>query len=293
MVIKIPKDIKSELKGYDYIITWINEYKDVRDCEITFDFVNVTFIEANLCALIGAIFEILESNNNRINVINIHPQVERILRKNEFLVNFGYEKINDDYGTSLTYKKFTPTDDIGFNNYIQNELLLKKGFPSLSHKLRKEILRNIFEIYENARTHGDCDYIHTCGQFFPKRIDKPLHFTIVDKGINIKQNVSNYHGYEYDASEAIEWAMVKGHTTKRGNTSGGLGLSVIFEFIKLNEGKIQVISSDGFYEYKNGASVTHKLNSPFEGTIVNIKFNLTDQNHYLLTSEVDDFENIF
>lgn len=120
-----------------------------------------------------------------------------------------------------------------------------------------------------------------------------MHFTIVDKGVNIKQNVSNYLSQDIEASDAIEWAMVKGNTTKTGETSGGLGLAVIFNFIKLNRGKIQIISSDGFYEFKNGSVVKKQLNSIFEGTIVNIKFNLNDVNHYVLKEEVGSFENIF
>ncbi|HNS41892.1 MAG TPA: hypothetical protein PKN22_03975 [Taishania sp.] len=293
MIITIPNDIKSEFVGYDFFITWINEHQNVRNSEITFDFEKVTFLEANLCALIGAIFEILESNNNKISLKNINTAIETILRKNAFLVPFGYERIDDNYDTSLTYMKFTPNDDSGFYNYIQNELLSKQQFPSHSEKLGKEITRNIFEIYENARTHGRCDYIHTCGQFFPRKVDKPLHFTIVDKGVNIKQNVSDYLNKEIGGADAIEWAMIKGNTTKTGETSGGLGLSVIFDFIKLNRGKIQIISSDGFYEFKNGNVVKAKLNSIFEGTIVNIKFNLNDSNHYMLIQEVEDFDNIF
>lgn len=293
MTITIPNDIKSEFEGYDFIITWINKYKDVSDTEITFDFRKVTFLEANLCALIGTIFEILESKNNKISLLNINSAIETILRKNAFLLPFGFERIDDHYDTSLTYMKFTPKDDSGFYDYIQNELLSKPQFPSHSEKLGKEITRNIFEIYENARTHGKCDYIHTCGQFFPRKNDKPLHFTIVDKGVNIKENVSNYLNKDVSAPDAIEWAMVKGNTTKTGVTSGGLGLSVIFEFIKLNKGKIQIISSDGFYEFKNGNIVKNKLNSTFEGTIVNFKFNLNDSNHYVLKQEVGDFENIF
>lgn len=293
MIITIPNDIVSEFEGYDFIVTWINNYKDVIDSEITFDFQKVTFLEANLCALIGTIFELLESKNNKISLLNINTAIETILRKNAFLLPFGYERIDDHYDTSLTYMKFTPKDDSGFYDYIQNELLSKPQFPSHSEKLGKEITRNIFEIYENARTHGKCDYIHTCGQFFPRKVDKPLHFTIVDKGVNIKQNVSSYLNKDIDSADAIEWAMIKGNTTKTGVTSGGLGLSVIFEFIKLNRGKIQIISSDGFYEFKNGNVAKKKLNSIFDGTIVNIKFKLNDSNHYILKQEIEDFENIF
>lgn len=292
--IAIPNDIRSEYEGYDFLIGLLNRYKNVLSEEIYIDFSNVFFLDANLCALIGTIFEVLEANGNRINVSNINPKVQTILRKNEFLLRFGYEKIEDHYNTALTYRKFTPRDDISFSAYIQNQLLAKEGFPSHSKKLGREITRNIFEIYENARTHGQCDYIHTCGQFFPRNPDRPLMFTIVDKGVNIKQNVSRYLKKDIAAEEAIEWAMVKGNTTKTGVTSGGLGLAVIFEFIKLNRGKIQVVSSDGFYEFKNDNVIKNKLNSVFDGTVVNIKFNLNDANHYMLQEEVDDdFENIF
>lgn len=293
MIIQIPNDIKSEFEGYDYIITLIDKYKNVNNSVITFDFFRVTFFEANLCALIGTIFEMLESKNNIIKLQNIQPRVETILRKNEFLLPFGFQKIEDKYDTALKYRKFTPNDDVGFNKYIQEELLNKPQFPSHSEKLGKEITRNIFEIYENARTHGKCDYIHSCGQFYPKKLDKPLHFTIVDKGVNIKQNVSAFKNQDVNSADAIEWAMLKGNTTKTGDTSGGLGLAIIFEFIKLNRGKIQVISSDGFYEYKNGNITKHKLSSIFEGTIVNLKFNLNDPNHYSLSNEDNLFENIF
>lgn len=289
----IPNDIRSEFKGYNYIINWLNQHKHIKNKEIVFDFSKVTFLEANLSALIGTIFEILESNGNQIKIIKLREQVEIILRKNEFLLPFGFDKMFDYFGTTLIYKKFTPKDDKGFYQYIQNQLLNKPKFPSHSEKLGKEITRNIFEIYENARTHGKCDFIHTCGQFFPNRDGKPLYFTVVDKGHNIKQNVSKYLNKDIDATEAIVWAMVKGNTTKTGDTSGGLGLAVIFQFIEFNMGKIQVISSDGFYEFNRGKVVTNKLNSKFDGTIVNIKFNLDDDNYYKLVNEEDNFENIF
>ena len=292
MIITIPNDIKSEFDGYNYIITWINKYKNVNNTTITFDFVRVTFLEANLCALIGTIFEIITCNNNKILVINIQRQVETILRKNEFLLPFGFDKITDIYDTVLCYKKFTPKDDIGFNKYIVNELLSKSQFPSHSVKLGKEITKNIFEIYENARTHGKCDFIHTCGQFYPKKPNQPLFFTIVDKGINIKENVSVHLKEDISAIDAILWAMKKGNTTKNGDTSGGLGLDVIFQFIKLNRGKIQIISADGFYEYKNDVTDVRTLNAVFDGTIINLKFNLNDKNHYILKEE-EEFENIF
>ena len=97
---------------------------------------------------------------------------------------------------------------------------------------------------------------------------------------------------EIEGSDAIEWAMVKGNTTKL-NTSGGLGLAVIFEFIKLNRGKIQIVSADGYFEYRNDLVTKLKLNSYFNGTIVTIIFNLNDKNYYSLINEKTDLKNLF
>jgi hypothetical protein len=292
VLLTFPNDIKSDFNGYDYFISIINIVEDIEDSEVIFDFNNVSFFEANLAALLGTCLEMLMFKRNTFKIINLNRNVETILRKNNFLVELGYGTIIDNYSTSLKYMKFDPNDDEGFNDYIKQQLLSKTDFPAISPQLYKEILRNIFEIYENARTHGKCDFIHTCGQFFPRKPNKPLHFTLVDKGVNIKQNVSDFLKRDISASDAIEWAMIKGNTTKT-DTSGGLGLAVIFEFIKLNRGKIQIVSADGFYEFRNDIITKNNLNSYFDGTIVTIIFNFNDSNYYSLVSEKKDLKNFF
>lgn len=291
--IKIPQNLKSDFPGYNQIVTSISKMKNLKGSEITIDFELVSFLEANLSAVLGVAFEILESNGNKIKFINLQPQVQRILSKNKFLDPYGYETTIDYHQTTLPYQKFIPNNDKGFNDYITNQLLKQSNFPSHSKELGKEILRNIFEIFENARTHGNCEYIHTCGQFFPRKENKPLHFTIVDKGVNIQDNVNKFLQKELIAGEAIKWAMKKGNTTKTGDTSGGLGLNVIFEFIKLNNGKIQIVSADGLYEFIKGKENISKLDSPFNGTIVYICFNLNDTSYYSLKSEEKNNDIIF
>lgn len=291
--IKISGNLTSDYSGYNQIVRFINVMSAMSNTHISIDFQYVFFLEANLCAILGVAFEIVESNKNEIHLINLNPKVETIMRKNEFLTRLGYSPMIDEFKTTLPYRKFVPSNDEGFNEYISTNLLSQANFPSHSEKLGKEILRNIFEIFENARTHGDCDYIHTCGQFFPGKDLKPLHFTIVDKGINIQKNVNSFLGEELSAADAIVWAMQKGNTTKTGDTSGGLGLNVIFEFIKLNKGKVHIVSSDGFYEFSDGKINVSKLSSPFNGTIVNIRFNLNDTNFYSLMSEKQNNDIIF
>ena len=288
IVIDIP-DIKSNFDGYNYLCSLYHQLKNCKDKYITFNFSKANFIEANLCALIGTIFEMLEENNNIVSLENINHKIANILRKNSFLIKYGYPTLNDRFDTSLKYERLNPQEETKFIGYIKDELFSKTDFPSLSNRLRSEITKNIFELYENARTHGKCNFIHICSQFFPKAPKKPLHFTIVDKGITIKENVCNFLAESLSGSETIQWAMVRGNSTKK--EVGGLGLGIIFDFIKLNNGKIHIVSADGYYEFSNGQETTKTLSNPFEGTLVNLTFDLTDKHHYYL--EEESLDNIF
>ncbi len=285
MVIYFENNIISDWIGYQKLINLVNDAGKIKDNEIIFDFKGVRFFEANLCAVLGTIIEILENQNKKISFKNFNTVVETILRKNEFLLDYGYHKIIDNYDTAVKYRKFIPTDDDGFNKYIKSELLSKKDFPLHSEKLGKKIMQNIFELYENARTHGKCNFIHTCGQYFPKSPEKQFNITIVDRGINIKENVNKFLKEDLSSCDAIAWAMKKGNTTKSENIPGGLGLDIIFEFIKLNNGKIQIISSNGFWEFKRGVEETKILENSFQGTIANLRFNLNDKSYYSLADE--------
>ena len=82
------------------------------------------------------------------------------------------------------------------------------------------------------------------------RQKKRLDFTIVDLGRTIKSNVKEYVNKEVSGKDALKWAVTEGNTTKHGEIPGGLGLSMIREFLKKNDGKIQIVSEDGYWEQK-------------------------------------------
>lgn len=297
MEITFTDDIRTDFDGYQCLLRVLEEGLNSSDDTIIFDFRNVRFLEANLCAVIAAIIEILEQHGKTVTLCKFQNQVETILRKNEFLLPYNYGTIVDRYQTAIPYRKFDPSnqiDDNNFEEYIRTELLSKNDFPSISDLLGKHITLRIFELYENARTHGHCSYIHACGQYFPQKLEKPLNITIVDRGKNFQENVSEYVGKSIDALFAIEWAMQKGNTTKTGNISGGLGLDLIFQFVQHNKGKIQVISSNGFWEWHRGSIKKLFLPHSFNGTIANLRFNLNDTSYYSLAEEqATDFDNLF
>jgi hypothetical protein len=286
MKIDIKPKVTSEFEGYEYLIQIYRLAEASNDLIIELSFNYCTWFEANLAAVLGAIVELLNESGKRVYIYHVNPRVALVMRKNGFLCGFGYEPAYDQHGTILRYQQFTPKDDDDFSNYIKTELLTKPDFPKHSKALGKKISESIFELYENARTHGRCKKIHTCGQYYPQKRIPRLDVTIVDMGITIKKNVSTFLKKNCNGSEAIEWALAYGNTTKTGKISGGLGLDIMFEFIKHNNGKVQIISSDGYWEFRRGETLKTNFSKTFPGTIVNIEFSLADNNSYSLSEEI-------
>lgn len=286
MELIVQQKVMSDFDGYNSLINLNYDISQNLDNEIILDFKNNTWFEANLFAILGAFRSLAEEQKKRVSIINLNTTLQSVIRRNKFLKGSGGVRAPVSKGTIVTYKKFTSYEDIEFMDYILNELLSKPAFPKHSKLLGKKINESIFEIFENARTHGHCKHIHTCGQYYPNKTIKRLDMTIVDMGNTIKANVNDFTHKNFSGSEAIEWALIDGNTTKTGDIPGGLGLNIIFEFIQLNKGKIQIVSSDGYWEYSKGETENKLFDHPFPGTIVNIEFNLDDKDYYQLIEEV-------
>lgn len=286
MNIRFPRDFKSNFQGYKNFITLLHLLNESEDNSSTISFENTQVFEANLVAILGAIVDLSLDQDKKVEYVKIPTILKNVLELNTFLPPSESTSSLTRLGTIITFMKFTTYKDIEFIDYVRNEMLSKPNFPKHSKMLGKKINESIFELFENARTHGHCRNIYTCGQIIEEAGSSRLDFTIVDMGKTIKGNVNQYLGQDLSGADAIEWAIQSGHTTKTGEVSGGLGLEIIFEFIKLNKGKIQIVSSDGFLEYQEGRFEKKTFEKPFLGTIANIEFNLDDKDSYILSEEI-------
>jgi len=286
--INFPSKIKSNIDGYLFIVKEYQKIRKIQSEEIHFNFSNTNWFDANMLAVIGAMADNLR-NNNQVIIMNLQPTHEILFRKNHFLCHFDKPPLSDTYNSTVKYEKFETSDMPSFDEYIENDLLSKEDFPKTSTLLRKKIRESSIEIFDNAVSHGKCNNIFTCGQYYRGAKDMRLDFTIVDVGRTIRKNVRDYYGDQsIRGNEAIEWAVEKGNTTKTGNIPGGLGFSLIRQFLQKNEGKIQILSADGFWEEKKQEISSIKVDGFFQGTIVNLEFNLNDRSYYYLSSEIPE-----
>lgn len=281
-------EVRSNYKGFNKLINLHHEIDKNSTSKIIIDFSKCTFLEANLSSVLGAIIDKFKTNGIEIKLIGFRTAIEDILLRNKFLEVFEGRVEEDKKKTTLSYKQIIPESEDLFSKYLDEELLTKKEFPKLSKQAQSIINRSIFELFENARTHGKCSYIYMCGQYFPNKMPSRIDLTIVDLGYTIKRNVKKYLDNNINGPEAIKWAIENGHTTKTGDLPGGLGLKVIIDFIKKNEGRFQIISSDGYLEiYKNKIEKDDFIYE-FPGTIANLEFNLDDKKSYITKREKKD-----
>ena len=289
MIYKFRKDIESDFEGYQELIDFYHQTEKVFFDEVVVDFSNVFWFEANLCAVLGAILVELKSKLNNIKFIRLNDKIKNIFLRNDFLSYSSSEKLVNFSQTTIKYRKFDSEDEKYFMHYVNGELLSKSDLPKMTIQLKKKISESIFEIFVNSVSHSETILgIFTCGQYFPTK--ERIDFTIVDRGIGIKEKIRKEIGKKMQGDEAIAWALEERNTTRKGDIPGGLGLKLIKEFIKLNEGRIQIVSNDGFCELSGNEVFQQVFNLTFPGTLVNIRFNIADTKRYKMSDEVDENE---
>jgi len=253
--------------------------------DVEVDMSSVTWLDADMCAPLGAILYRLSAALNEIRLTGIRPDVEASLCRNGFLSHYGREKVPDRWGTTIPYQRFEVKDDRYFAKYIEDQFIHRHEMPRMSRGLQKKFRESVFEIFSNAVIHSRTRMgIFSCGQFFPKK--HRLVFSVADLGIGIRENVRLAIGKEMAAYQAIVWATEGTNTTKKGKIPGGLGLKLLREFVTLNRGVLRIVSDAGYWELSGGQVKTALFPNPFPGTVVNIEIDTSDQHSYVLSSEI-------
>ena len=278
--------IKTDYDGFKRIIEIANQITSDPSKGLELKMAN--WVDANMCAPLGAILHKHNLQGNRIQISEISKRVQEVMQKNHFLQKFGVIEKPDSYHTTIEYRQFEDTNEFHrkqFQEYVNKYFKSKSmGFPHMTPELIKKFRESLYEIFLNAIEHSDtrCG-IFACGQFFPGK--HKLIFTIADLGIGIDGNIEKNLGVKLSSENAIKWAL-SGKTTRR-DRPGGLGLQLIQEFISLNNGQLIIVSGSGYGELKSGSILAEKYSERFPGTVVTISIDTADKKSYCLSSEID------
>ena len=111
-----------------------------------------------------------------------------------------------------------------------------------------------------------------------EKVDKDyfLCVTVIDYGNTIVHNVRNYLEEEKNTAisseECIGWAIINGHTTRKG--SGGYGLPTLINYIERAKGELIILSGEAYYRLKTQKAEIDQLKGFFAGTSVTFRIKL-------------------
>lgn len=293
--LQLPEKITSSTEGYNALSKLFFDFQGLvkQSSQITIDFSRCKTFDGNLCAALGAVFDYFYFNKAAIMLQSpSERKIRQVLSRNHFLRAWQIKTDVQDKENYVKYSRFKSNNAEEFKKYIDEWLIGKQKFPAHTKAAGDSLIESIYEIYANASMHGETDYVYSCGEY--KESSTTFEMAIVDLGKTIPCNVNTFFEKKgkttMSSCDAILWAFGEGHTTKE--NTGGLGLSLLREFIELNKGSLHMVSADGFVEYINGRFQFHTLDMGFPGTIVNIKFNFSDSKRYWMTSETPDMNDL-
>jgi anti-anti-sigma regulatory factor len=281
------QDIRSDLSGFRILSEFAYSCMQSSDSEIIINMSDVHWIDAHMSAPMGVLFAQLKRRGRSTRMIELQPSVQEALIRNSFLTYHDTKSstVNDQSGGVIPFRHFEVLDDVALYEYL-SWLFRGNGLPEMSNALQSEFQDNVFEIFANAKEHSETSMgVFACGQAFPR--DHRFDFCIADAGIGFRNKIAKEIGREYTSVEAICWAVQERNTVRK-HSPGGLGLKLLKEFIFKNGGSIQIVSEDGYWNYRGGIEDSCMLGFPFPGTFVNLEINTADKQSYRLKTEATE-----
>jgi hypothetical protein len=312
-IIKVPT-IKDDDSGFDKILMIAAEVFSNPKRNFDFDFSNCSKLDHNGVVLLGGLARYVNYQNSL--ATRAISEIFRSAALSSFGVMFKvdtmssliYEHIISNnflsHFTQSNFDGYPEGDYIGYREHTNllnadkiathlNDHWLTGEKLKLSPLLKSEIVSRIFEIFMNAYGHGtsiqkiDKLGVYSCGQYDKK--EKKLDLSVVDFGPGIVNNVKRHNIEINNDIKAMEWALVRGHTTHTDSIDiqmpRGLGFDLLKEFVGLNKGHLRVYSNGvkAFFSDK-GIWCVEASKCNFEGTLVSISVNCDDR-YYHFSSE--------
>ena len=270
-----------------------NEVNDYFE-DIRFDFSRCGFLRPNAVAFLGGLARLVESRMGSVTFdwdTLRHGAVMTNLCQNGFAGTFAYPSSRWD-GNSIPYREDITLDMNGIMDYLTYNWI-GKGWVHVSDRLRDAIAGRMWEIYSNAFEHSGTDVgVFSCGQHYWRQ--NYLILSAVDFGRGIPANVRSFlRQYVEEAlvsklsgAACLKWAFERGNSTCTGGVARGLGLDLLKEFVRLNQGKLEIYSNNGYAIVDKDGERFENRDLAFEGTVVHITLRC-DENLYRFRDEAE------
>lgn len=267
-------------------------YEQVMTCandQVQFAFTYCNFLKPSAVAFLGGMIRSLQRKGVTVYIDwnSFDPRVKASLTQNTFCSSLGHGT-SSRTGHSIPYREDFREDANSILDYLTQNWI-GKGWVKVSEALRDAIAGKVWEIYANSFEHANSEVgVYSCGQHFYRKNE--LTLSVIDFGVGIPHKVREYLSPDtraafLTAESCLKWACISGNTTATANgVARGLGLHLLKELVKVNNGKLELYSHNAYVKMDANGEFYKTLPFFFKGTILNITL-LCDEKYYRLTSE--------
>ena len=304
MAIVFPNTLRSSADNMHWLASLTNHRDVVHSSNpIILDLSNVREFDENLCAALGVLISHWKHSGRSV-MLDTRAEVEILagFKRNGFLSEVHLPRswydllalfspdrsIDADRANNqvecIPYKRFNRLDTNAQAEYVEN-LINSHWWPEMSVGVKGALADCILEVFNNAQEHSESETgVFVCGHI-GKAGQRSMKVTIADAGIGFRRKIENALDKKMQSGQAIAWGMKEGNTVRQGNP-GGLGLTILKEFIRKNDGRLIVVSDRGSWELSSDKGERHmEHNTSFPGTLVTIIVNTEDPKAYRLVGE--------
>ena len=265
--------------------------RQLSGCEESVVKLKVRFLRPYGVAYLDQMMLYNKGTQKRRHLISTYPNVNQYLKQSSFMhlhpkADCGKPFPQADIVKLKRFKGEPLAVEAGVVRWLTKEVI--PSFPSLSPRVRKPMVENLWEIVHNGIRHGQGEHgISAAGQFYPKKGYFEVAF--YDRGCGIPHRVRTFGalGQSRPDSECLAWALEEFHSTDPVDKSSGLGLHLLRQFLMLNGGLLQIVSGNGYLHHSGGDSSpihTETMRNSIDGTLVNIRV-IYDDKLYKMAGE--------
>lgn len=280
-IITVPSQLNINKDAYQFLGKLQYEIFSCKEEDIILDFSQCIFSHNAFTAYLGALKSLSRKWGKTVTFNTVPGKLDDYFRTSGLYDHFTSSESNHANKNTIPFTQ-VKLDDDSLVDYIGNILDLAPII--LSDKCRDLLFKNIYEIFTNAVEHSASESgVFACGHWMPTK--KKLVFSVCDTGLGIPKTIKNMDP-SLSSEEALIWALKRGNSTKQlsDGVPRGLGLSDLKDFIKLNNGNLNIFTNDIYY---NCSTEEKTFILPYDilGTLITITIT-ADYNHiYILKEE--------
>ncbi len=256
---------------------------------VELDFSKCAFLGTHAQALLCGLKLHRDATDRRtdIDLDSLNGRMIVLLANAGVLSRFGHAGNQHRTDTAIPLYLSPERDDEEIGEYVDHELLSVPSMPKMSDAVKGAIRRSFFDLLGNAFQHSESTVATlACGHVYVGA--KIIQISIYDGGIGIAQRVRNHVPDIGTDEDAVEWALKRGNSTRGSSSPSGLGLSLLREFLLVNNGEFRVYCNGiGLRQTREMKGFT-ALPVAMQGTLIDLRIREDPDTLYIYAGEQDN-----